>query len=111
MTTGGTTGGLPHAANPDARRDRRPAGGGRLHCRPGSGDGAAPDARLLRRPLLIEGEAGVGKAEVAKVLAEVHGTNLIRYRNRYEGLDQSTALYEWKLSTPVLLRHQGPRRR
>jgi MoxR-like ATPase len=56
---------------------------------------------MLRRPLLIEGEAGVGKTEVAKVLAEVHGTNLIRLQC-YEGLDQSTALYEWNYQRQLL---------
>src|ERR1700748_1272145 len=48
----------------------------------------------LRRPLLLEGEAGVGKTEVAKALASVHATELIRLQC-YEGLDQSAALYEW----------------
>ena len=46
---------------------------------------------MLARPLLLEGEAGVGKTEVAKALASVHGTALIRLQC-YEGLDQSTAL-------------------
>src|SRR5882762_5062664 len=50
--------------------------------------------QLLKRPLLLEGEAGVGKTEVAKALASVHGTELIRLQC-YEGLDQSSALYEW----------------
>ncbi|WP_316163764.1 MoxR family ATPase [Bradyrhizobium sp. SZCCHNRI20481] len=50
--------------------------------------------QLLKRPLLLEGEAGVGKTEVAKALACVHGTELIRLQC-YEGLDQSSALYEW----------------
>src|SRR5258707_9500846 len=48
--------------------------------------------QLLRRPLLLEGEAGVGKTEVAKALAAVHATELIRLQC-YEGLDQSAALY------------------
>jgi MoxR-like ATPase len=56
---------------------------------------------MLRRPLLIEGEAGVGKTEVAKALAEVHGTNLIRLQC-YEGLDQSAALYEWNYQRQLL---------
>src|ERR1700716_3194706 len=47
--------------------------------------------QLLKRPLLLEGEAGVGKTEVAKALAAVHGTELIRLQC-YEGLDQSAAL-------------------
>ena len=50
----------------------------------------------LKRPLLIEGEAGVGKTEVAKALACVHTTELIRLQC-YEGLDQSAALYELSL--------------
>jgi MoxR-like ATPase len=56
---------------------------------------------MLRRPLLLEGEAGVGKTEVAKSLASVHGTALIRLQC-YEGLDQSTALYEWNYQRQLL---------
>jgi len=56
---------------------------------------------MLARPLLIEGEAGVGKTEVAKALADVHGTNLIRLQC-YEGLDQSAALYEWNYQRQLL---------
>ncbi len=48
----------------------------------------------LGRPLLLEGEAGVGKTELAKVLADVLGTRLIRLQC-YEGLDVTTAVYEW----------------
>ena len=48
----------------------------------------------LEKPLLIEGPAGVGKTESAKVLAEVLGTDLIRLQC-YEGLDAMAALYEW----------------
>src|SRR6185436_8036884 len=51
-------------------------------------------AMRLRKPLLIEGPAGVGKTEVAKVLARVLATDLIRLQC-YEGLDVATALYEW----------------
>ena len=57
--------------------------------------------QLLRRPLLLEGEAGVGKTEVAKALAKVHATELIRLQC-YEGLDQSTALYEWNYQRQLL---------
>src|SRR5678816_23853 len=46
---------------------------------------------FLKRPLLLEGEAGVGKTEVAKALATVHGAELIRLQC-YEGLDQNAAL-------------------
>ena len=56
---------------------------------------------MLARPLLLEGEAGVGKTEVAKALASVHGTALIRLQC-YEGLDQSTALYEWNYQRQLL---------
>jgi MoxR-like ATPase len=55
----------------------------------------------LRRPLLLEGEAGVGKTEVAKALASVHATDLIRLQC-YEGLDQSSALYEWNYQRQLL---------
>jgi len=55
----------------------------------------------LRRPLLLEGEAGVGKTEVAKALASVHAAELIRLQC-YEGLDQSSALYEWNYQRQLL---------
>ncbi len=58
-------------------------------------------ALALRKPLLIEGHAGVGKTEVAKVMARVLGTNLIRLQC-YEGLDASTALYEWNYQKQLL---------
>ncbi|MBI2157580.1 MAG: MoxR family ATPase [Candidatus Rokubacteria bacterium] len=58
-------------------------------------------AMALRKPLLIEGPAGVGKTEVAKVLARMLGTNLIRLQC-YEGLDASTALYEWNYQKQLL---------
>jgi MoxR-like ATPase len=51
-------------------------------------------ALRLRRPLFLEGEAGVGKTELAKVLAQALGRRLIRLQC-YEGLDVATALYEW----------------
>jgi MoxR-like ATPase len=57
--------------------------------------------QMLKRPLLLEGEAGVGKTEVAKALACVHGTELIRLQC-YEGLDQSSALYEWNYQRQLL---------
>jgi MoxR-like ATPase len=57
--------------------------------------------QLLRRPLLLEGEAGVGKTEVAKALSRVHATELIRLQC-YEGLDQSSALYEWNYQRQLL---------
>jgi MoxR-like ATPase len=55
----------------------------------------------LQRPLLLEGEAGVGKTEVAKALASVHGAELIRLQC-YEGLDQNAALYEWNYQRQLL---------
>lgn len=56
---------------------------------------------FLKRPLLLEGEAGVGKTEVAKALASVHETELIRLQC-YEGLDQNAALYEWNYQRQLL---------
>lgn len=58
-------------------------------------------ALRLERPLLLEGEAGVGKTEVAKVLATSLGTDLIRLQC-YEGLDISQAVYEWNYSRQLL---------
>src|SRR5438270_6015193 len=56
---------------------------------------------FLKRPLLLEGEAGVGKTEVAKALAAVHGAELIRLQC-YEGLDHNAALYEWNYQRQLL---------
>ena len=58
-------------------------------------------ALQLHRPLLLEGEAGVGKTEVAKVLASGLGTSLIRLQC-YEGLDVSHAVYEWNYARQML---------
>jgi MoxR-like ATPase len=58
-------------------------------------------AKEMRRPLLIEGDAGVGKTEIAKVLARLLDTELIRLQC-YEGLDVSTALYEWNYQRQLL---------
>ncbi len=58
-------------------------------------------ATELRKPLLIEGQAGVGKTEVAKVLAAGLETDLIRLQC-YEGLDVNTALYEWNYPKQLL---------
>jgi MoxR-like ATPase len=55
----------------------------------------------LGRPVLLEGEAGVGKTEVAKVLASVLGARLIRLQC-YEGLDVTTAVYEWNYPRQML---------
>src|SRR3954471_22967849 len=51
-------------------------------------------ALTLRRPLFLEGEAGVGKTEIAKVVAQALGRELIRLQC-YEGLDIAQAAYEW----------------
>ncbi len=58
-------------------------------------------AMALKKPLLIEGHAGVGKTEVAKVMARMLGTNLIRLQC-YEGLDAAAALYEWNYQKQLL---------
>jgi len=58
-------------------------------------------ALKLQRPLLLEGEAGVGKTEVAKVLAAALDTNLIRLQC-YEGLDVAQAAYEWNYARQLL---------
>jgi len=65
-------------------------------------------ALRMRRPLFLEGEAGVGKTEVAKALAAVHQTELIRLQC-YEGLDQNAALYEWNYQRQLLAikAHEG----
>jgi MoxR-like ATPase len=55
----------------------------------------------LERPLLLEGEAGVGKTEVAKALAAVMDTRLIRLQC-YEGLDSTAAIYEWNYQRQLL---------
>jgi MoxR-like ATPase len=56
---------------------------------------------MLGRPLLLEGEAGVGKTEVAKALAKVHASELIRLQC-YEGLDRNEAIYEWNYQSQLL---------
>ena len=55
----------------------------------------------LRRPLFLEGEAGVGKTEIAKVLSETLGRRLVRLQC-YEGLDVSSAVYEWNYSRQMV---------
>jgi MoxR-like ATPase len=55
----------------------------------------------MGRPIFLEGEAGVGKTEIAKVLAEALGRRLIRLQC-YEGLDVSTAVYEWNYSAQMI---------
>ena len=58
-------------------------------------------ARDMQKPLLVEGDAGVGKTELAKVLARLLATELIRLQC-YEGLDVQTALYEWDYPRQML---------
>ena len=58
-------------------------------------------ALQLGRPLLIEGAAGVGKTEIAKVMASALDRDLVRLQC-YEGLDESKALYEWNYQKPLL---------
>ena len=58
-------------------------------------------ARTLQRPLLVEGPAGVGKTEIAKVMARALDTELIRLQC-YEGLDATSALYEWNYQRQLL---------
>jgi MoxR-like ATPase len=58
-------------------------------------------ALSLQRPILLEGEVGVGKTEVAKVLAAVFGRQLIRLQC-YEGIDTNQALYEWDYARQLL---------
>jgi MoxR-like ATPase len=58
-------------------------------------------ALSLNRPILLEGEVGVGKTEVAKVLANVFGRKLIRLQC-YEGIDTNQALYEWDYARQML---------
>jgi MoxR-like ATPase len=55
----------------------------------------------LHKPLLVEGAAGVGKTEIAKVMSQALGTDLIRLQC-YEGLDVNTALYEWNYPKQML---------
>jgi MoxR-like ATPase len=63
-------------------------------------------AKEMAKPLLIEGDAGVGKTEVAKVLARILDTELIRLQC-YEGLDVQTALYEWDYPKQMLRVRMG----
>ncbi|MBC7811335.1 MAG: MoxR family ATPase, partial [Burkholderiales bacterium] len=58
-------------------------------------------ALKLNKPLFLEGEAGVGKTEIAKVLSRLLNTELIRLQC-YEGLDANSALYEWNYAAQML---------
>ena len=55
----------------------------------------------LKRPLFLEGEAGVGKTEIAKVLSDKLGRKLLRLQC-YEGLDIASAVYEWNYSKQMI---------
>ena len=81
-------------AGPAARRRRLPR-------RRGAGDVDVPRACALPQPLLLEGEAGVGKTEAARSLAAVLDTPLIRLQC-YEGIDAAEALYEWNYPRQLL---------
>jgi hypothetical protein len=68
-------------------------------------------ALKMGRPLFLEGEAGVGKTEIAKVLSAALGRKLIRLQC-YEGLDVSSAVYEWNSASQMIaIRAGGSRRR
>src|SRR5262245_61845090 len=58
-------------------------------------------ALRMGRPLFLEGEAGVGKTEIAKVLAQTLGRRLIRLQC-YEGLDVAAAVYEWNYAAQMI---------
>ena len=58
-------------------------------------------AECLAKPILIEGDAGVGKTEIARVLAKIKDTELIRLQC-YEGLDFNSALYEWNYQKQIM---------
>src|SRR5438105_3836879 len=58
-------------------------------------------ALKMRRPLFLEGEAGVGKTEIAKVLSATLGRRLIRLQC-YEGLDVAAAVYEWNYAAQMM---------
>lgn len=63
-------------------------------------------AMTLNRPIFLEGEAGVGKTELAKSLASGLGRDLIRLQC-YEGLDAATAVYEWNFAAQMLAMREG----
>ena len=58
-------------------------------------------SEVLQKPLLLEGPPGVGKTEIAKLWAQLHGTELVRLQC-YEGLDEARALYEWSYGKQML---------
>jgi MoxR-like ATPase len=65
-------------------------------------------ALAMQRPLLLEGEVGVGKTEVAKTLARILGAELVRLQC-YEGIDAAQALYDWDYPRQLLLARSGGR--
>ena len=58
-------------------------------------------SQAMGKPILLEGEAGLGKTEVAKIIAEIFQTKLIRLQC-YEGLDSAHALYDWNYPRQIL---------
>ena len=75
---------------------------GPVHYRPIAGHCGLPCHYKLHKPILVEGHAGLGKTEVAKVLASFLGTRLIRLQC-YEGLDVNSAVYEWNYQKQLLV--------
>jgi MoxR-like ATPase len=103
LIEGGPSTGVPSTGVPstEGERTQDPTVGGLIAALEGGGyladRGLATAVHLagrLERPLLLEGEAGVGKTELAKVLAVVRGAELVRLQC-HEGLDRSQALYAW----------------
>src|SRR5262245_7475284 len=91
-----------HERMPPATIDDPEAAFRREHYLPDRGLATAAFLALkLARPLFLEGEAGVGKTEVAKVLARILGGELIRLQC-YEGLDVSHAVYEWNYTRQMM---------
>ncbi len=92
-----------HQAAPASGVDRRDADAARIRglcfrSRPRDRSVSQPEDA---RPLFLEGEAGVGKTEIAKVLASALGRRLIRLQC-YEGLDVSSAVYEWNYAAQMI---------
>jgi hypothetical protein len=95
------TGVVSHEQDSGVRRcNARSAHQSRLSRRAFTCDGGLPSPRM-GRPLFLEGEAGVGKTEIAKVLSAALGRKLIRLQC-YEGLDVASAVYEWNSAAQMI---------